>query len=374
MRETHDRRTMFRAPQAVRFAGLTLVEMLIVMAICGMLAALLVPMALRSRANARTAVCANNLRGLGEAYALCLTQSGNYFPDAYYTFDGTEGTYQVGLKNPESAQPDVLFDYGYSPTLTCPCDDRPAEVLGRTPMGNAVKVRTSYAYNVALPLMFRNASRVGQPVNTVTFYDGDPTAVVGEWQHSLGWAENTVQKRHKGYANYLFLDGHVERSGNFPEAGFSGGSRWLASSHSSDGEDDPNPGDRAGAAITGKINIDPNNSPHMEFILTLPGGYDVTRGDLHSDDPHDHAGFHPDYLEYTGPAVSIRVKPAGHGNQNDLTVDGVPYALENKYLYIITSYSMNVHLYNDGRDENGNAMGDWWITLDTTDATITVIK
>ena len=80
--------------------GLTLIEMLVVIGICGTMALLLVPMVLRARSNSRTVVCANNLKGLGQAYAVCLNNSGNYFPEAYYTYEGADGEYIVSIVYP----------------------------------------------------------------------------------------------------------------------------------------------------------------------------------------------------------------------------------------------------------------------------------
>ena len=550
--------------------GLTMVEMLVVIGICGVLAMMLVPLTLHSRAKARTVVCANNLQGLGQAFSVCLTESENYFPEAYYVFEGAEGAYQVALRTPDLNQPDALLKSDYSQALSCPSDDEPVEVLGRAPSGAAVNVTSSYGYNVALPLMFLNASRVGHPANTVTFYDGDAAGVVGTWEHSLGWAADTIRPRHQGGANYLFLDGHVEHSEGFPDVAFDGGSRWLASALDTtnpggaggwdlgggDGEEDPveftivdgsvvpaedctaivfcigseywpfgmdrprvpvqscynlnrgswetvsddsrngnqavvedvqacdaiairarcteylrrgpyasndgsghcwvfrdgdvvpsisgamtqagievflqpymdgngclalgpsdaiflfemsdyldynrysaadfqdlvmlvrlsktggggesggNPAEApTGSTLGGSININPNNNSTFEFEMILPSGVVITRDDLHSDNPHRHEGegFHPDYLAYTGPATSVRVKPKGNGNQNGLTVDGQPYALQNKNRYIITSDSMTVHLYNNKRNRKGKAMGKWWIDIDATNATIQIM-
>ena len=72
--------------------------------------------------------------------------------------------------------------------------------------------------------------------------------------------------------------------------------------------------------------------------------------------------------------MEIRVKPKGNGNQNGLTVDGEPYSLANKHLYIISSDDLVVHLYNNKRNRKGKAMGKWWIDVNANDATIEIIK
>jgi prepilin-type processing-associated H-X9-DG protein len=528
---------------------LTLIEMLVVMGICGVLAMLLIPMVIRARANARGIVCADNLKGIGQAYAIAMTQSNGYLPTAYYSFEGDSGTYAVTLKPAEGEWVSDLFRGGVSSALTCPADDKPADVTVTALSGKSTVVPASYAYNIALPLMFRNGTRVRQPLNTVTFYDGDLTGVVGDWSHSVGWAGNTIRNRHGNQANYLFLDGHVERSADFPDLAFEGGGQWVASAYDTrprpeppvaadddeEAEEEPinfviddgtvipnedvtatilcigaafqygeggpripvkayyklNDGNKtlitddvlggetadlgelpAGAEIAtvgkttqyfrterhsddgsghtwvfrngdtvpsiagfagqrsiadflsnyvdedgrvtigdsdciflfelsdqidyqryshadfqdlvilvhferklrsvgGSININPNNNQDFEFTMKLPDDYTITRDDLHSDNPHqNHDGFHPNYLEYTGPAVEIRVKPKGNGNQNSMTVDGEPYPMLNKYLYTISSDNMTVHLYNDKRNPQGKAMGKWWIDISANGARI----
>ena len=118
-------------------------------------------------------------------------------------------------------------------------------------------------------------------------------------------------------------------------------------------------GEGSGTAINGLININPNNSPHHEFLLTLPGGGTISRDDLHQN-----------YGGYVGPAISVHIKPKGNGNQNSLTVDGQPYPLHNSTTYDITSSSMNVTLFNDKINKHGKAVGRWLITIGATDANI----
>jgi len=125
------------------------------------------------------------------------------------------------------------------------------------------------------------------------------------------------------------------------------------------GEDDPEP---TGHRIDGRINLNPNNCDDFEFRLELPDRSVITRDDLHASDGS---------LTYDGPAVLVRVKPKGNGNQNSLTVDGDPYPVRNGTLYTITSTDMTVNLYNErpGRG-HGKAMGKWWIEIAAEDATI----
>jgi hypothetical protein len=113
---------------------------------------------------------------------------------------------------------------------------------------------------------------------------------------------------------------------------------------------------RRGHTIVGSMNVNPNASPQSEFRLTLSDGTVITRDDLHE-------GFGG----YTGPAIAVRVKPAGDGLQNSLTIDGEPYRVVNADTYLISSDMMTVTLRND----QGGAMGHWVIDIDAVAATFT---
>ena len=111
--------------------GLTLVEMLVVMGICGVLALLLVPIVFRSRERARQTVCKGNLNNLGQTFAVCLMENNNYLPTVYYSIQKSDDLSLITLRSATEDVPDVLFENGHNDGLTCPSDDRPAEVLAR---------------------------------------------------------------------------------------------------------------------------------------------------------------------------------------------------------------------------------------------------
>jgi len=115
--------------------------------------------------------------------------------------------------------------------------------------------------------------------------------------------------------------------------------------------------------LAGKLNINPNNSPHNEFYLIKPDSTMIWRDDLHRD-----AKISKDGDYYYGPATFVRVKPKGNGNQNTMTVNGVTYPVQNRYTYHITD-ELNVRVWND-KPNRGKAMGHWWISFDPACATI----
>ena len=116
---------------------------------------------------------------------------------------------------------------------------------------------------------------------------------------------------------------------------------------------------RKDVPMTGDININPNNSDHNEFVLTLPDGDTITRDDLAK-------GF----TGYSGPATKIHLKPKGNGNQNSLTVDGQSYILVNALTHDITAKKMTVNLYYKKGDLRAKTHGHWWISVKADNATI----
>lgn len=109
--------------------------------------------------------------------------------------------------------------------------------------------------------------------------------------------------------------------------------------------------------VGGSININPNNSDDFEFTLEKADGTLITRDDL----------LHNRQLSYNGAATMARFKPKGNGNQNGMTLNGSAYDLQNGTLYTVTG---NLQVYLRNTNNNGNAMGKWWIDITATNATI----
>ncbi len=381
-----------------RILGLTMIEMFVVMGVCGILALILIPFMLKARSNARMVVCVDNLKGLGQAYSVCLFNSSGALPDVYYTYSGSGNSYQINMRAPNTADTGMMTRE-VSSAMVCPNDQTPREVASQTIGGATGTTLTSYGYNVSLPVAFRNWSRIPFPVNTVTFFDGDAASVEGQWQRIPGWQGRAIRLRHMNdTANYLYLDGHVERLEAFSDESFNGTVALyshLPSStnpvtttttpvYASTTTLPPNvttttvplpPPPPTTFAVGGMININPSNNSGLEFNLTLPDGFTVTRDNLHGDTVlAPHAGFYPVGLEYYGPAALVHVKPKGNGDMNGLTVNGLAYTLKNGNIYDFTSNSMTVHLFNDKRNSNGKAMGKWWVEITGSNVTIKVTK
>ncbi|MGI6086863.1 MAG: DUF4900 domain-containing protein [Kiritimatiellia bacterium] len=114
----------------------------------------------------------------------------------------------------------------------------------------------------------------------------------------------------------------------------------------------------SGNTVSGSLNINPNNSPHSEFLLVKPDGTTITMDDLKNSSGYTSAPC----VYYSGPAVMIRVKPKGNGNQNSLFVNGYPYYIQNRDAIDLVSMEMNVQVYNTKLNPgHGTPNGHWYL-------------
>ena len=187
-----------------RFGAYTLVELLMVIAIIAVLAAILFPAFARARENARRASCQSNLKQISMGAMQYIQDYDEHFPLGLTT---------EGL-NSYSTSFDLLQPYLKSPQVgICPSDTDPPSVNLHLPGSKPV----SYTANVR--------------VTTAPFLGEDPPpsiAAVGQSARlPLIWdAVNTsmdplpdvkVMRRHMDGANCLFADGHVKWVKERPE-------------------------------------------------------------------------------------------------------------------------------------------------------------
>jgi len=244
---------MIRTPSRFRsrFArarGFTLIELLIVIAIIGVLVGITLPVLAGMRESARRAQCQSNMRQLGAAWLMFVTENGGKFPTTMHLL-GKDQEHQSWILQIEP------FLENVDTIRICPSDplkdarlkgqdilDPDFEVLDPV-SGEMVPVRlptvtSSYAYNAYLtrgfdrdafgrpkltPGVVTRLSDLKRPNRTILAFEGRvTTAMYGEHTHSDTWFGNGYPRnwinatkeidpaRHGGGSNYLYADGHVE--------------------------------------------------------------------------------------------------------------------------------------------------------------------
>ncbi|MDF3057613.1 MAG: hypothetical protein K0R17_1828 [Rariglobus sp.] len=181
--------------------GFTLIELLAVVAIVGVLAALILATLGPMRANARMAKCASNLRSIGGAFNQFAADYRGYYPAVTYNTSQLNGRvnpnkahWWLELKPYIGVDIKTIGGIEGNPFAICPD--------GLTGMNG------KFNYYFQTP-----RATVGQPSRTILAGDSQ-SHVLSVWiGDPTGDLLTSDPDRHRGRANYLFADGHLEGLG-----------------------------------------------------------------------------------------------------------------------------------------------------------------
>lgn len=200
-------------------AAFTLVELLTVIAIIGILAALAITGFGKVRSSARQSGCLSNLRQIGVAWQLYLGDHKGLFPtfstyEMYY-WGGGEATWKPGLKPEDRPLYPYLSD---AKTFQCPSDvdegDRPAFYKSS---GNSYVMANSAQRGLLTRPEAKNRvaisgyySQLQQPARTIMVFEQTVRASEPGYKSSPNASWNRSNWHNNDVSNILMADGHVE--------------------------------------------------------------------------------------------------------------------------------------------------------------------
>jgi prepilin-type processing-associated H-X9-DG protein/prepilin-type N-terminal cleavage/methylation domain-containing protein len=192
----------------------TLIELIVVMVIITVLAALLIPAVAEARKRADRLPCAANLRQIGLSMIMYTADEDGFFPCVH----GRD------YSNPLPAEQEwweMLEDYGmHRAYMLCPGDPH-ADHEGHAHDdhdGHAhdddTETVESYSYN-GMFAFHKRCNQVVRPVEKILISERSDSELALEhqgypaWKRLSEWEDLIEHARHGGKSNYLFVDGHV---------------------------------------------------------------------------------------------------------------------------------------------------------------------
>ncbi len=200
-------------------SGLTLIELLTVIAIVAVLAAMIMPVCVSAKQTASRAVCQSNLSEIGKAFEQYISDYGGCYPNADdpYLWTGRHWRWPMNKLHlsgvsmtPPTPRAWTRSRSGTITILACPSDPTPVEEYDKT----------SYGYSAAF---YHTVDQINRP-SLMAYYTPGPDcatvdssmvvfpskkAMVAEWL-SVHSDQSVTWWSWDGSRNFLFADGHVK--------------------------------------------------------------------------------------------------------------------------------------------------------------------
>lgn len=218
-------------PQPARErVGVTLVELLIVLAILAVLAGLLLPTIGWVRSRAQQSACRSNLAQLGAATKVYAEQEGGRLP----------ASQNWGATKPERSS---AWFYQLPRMMSERKINRPGTIFQCPSFSGAVpglishEVAKSYKMNVDLDRVRKGTrsyrheaffiNRISDSDRVVLYFDGIASGGKGQWGH--GGAKEVDDSRHRAWVSVVFTDLHTTQIERTPaDRDWSAALRWIS--------------------------------------------------------------------------------------------------------------------------------------------------
>lgn len=310
--------------------GFSLVEMLCVIAIIGILAALLLPAISRARQHSHRIACINNLQQVGVAFHSFAHDHKDQFPMRVTQSDGgskefMEAAYQTedGFYFSYRHFQSLSNDLGSPGPLVCPADSR-------LPARNFATLRNENLSYFVTPnaKLGMSSSLLAGDRNLTSRSTGVQSVYRMDTNDSMRWTAGL----HEMKGNLLFADGHVEKA-NGRQLKLTGDPSFQATDLHLP-ELTPTQGLRP-PPTTGEFQIDPepaspeqveSNAPPSEEALWLAEGTNAGAGGGSSQSIHSQSevGMVPlNEVEATAPA-KVQIPVTHTLSTNSVTVTSIP--------------------------------------------------
>jgi len=208
-----------------KVSGFSMVEILAVMAIVTLLAALILPFLKKMNEVSKSTQCVNNLRSIYIASMAWAQDHNGEIPCSYVNPNHGHCWYQALAGDPQTGLPTITngylpLEYGVRPNvLSCPANpairQSPNGAIGRGSFGWTNYAINDYLYYTTGPwLPKRLAATESSQIFLMDSFNGIDGTTFAVIKGNPPWAD--LHAVHGDRINAIFLDGHVESPKIFP--------------------------------------------------------------------------------------------------------------------------------------------------------------